>query len=333
MSDTYKSYLKRNLKNVVAKFGDVAILDEIAEDNLATALAQKINNKADSSDLTAVSNKVTTLIGNETGDDTKSARAIAAEEVAKIVDGADESFDTLQEIATWISTHSNSATEMNAAIVALKGKTVLGTYTPEEGSEPVEYATVKAYVEAYVAEQIASNITLASLSANVTGDGNVITAFSYDPATGAFTATKGLTAAQLSDISVNATATGEGNVLTGFTYDAETGVFTPVKGLSALTLTSLSIAAAASGEGNVVTGITYDNTTGIFTLVKGVTALTASDISGAASGDGNVVTDLSYDADTGAFTASKGKTAILEEDLVDLTPAEIDELFGITSGD
>lgn len=257
MADTFKTYLKRNLKNVIAKFGDVALLDEIAESNLANDLKTKINGKAEQTDVTALSNKVTTLIGTETGDDAKSARAIASEEVAKIVANADESFDTLKEIADWISTHSSDATEMNSAIVALKGKTVLGTYVPEGETDPVEYATVKAYVEAYVAEQIASNITLNSLSV--------------------------------------ATATGTGNVVTGLSYDPATGAFTPS---------------------------------------KGITALTAGDISGSATGDGNVVTGFSYDEDTGAFTANKGNTAVMEEDLVDLTDAEIDALFGIeSSGD
>lgn len=39
-----------------------------------------------------------------------------AEEIAKIVANAPEDFDTLKEIADWISTHSDSATAMNSAI-------------------------------------------------------------------------------------------------------------------------------------------------------------------------------------------------------------------------
>ena len=64
-----------------------------------------------------VSGKVTTLIGSDSG---KSARTIASEEVAKIVADADESFDTLKEIADWISTHSESASAMNSQISANK---------------------------------------------------------------------------------------------------------------------------------------------------------------------------------------------------------------------
>lgn len=56
---------------------------------------------------------VDTLVGDDTN---KSARAIAAEETAKIVAGADTSYDTLKEIADWISSHTTSATAMNTQI-------------------------------------------------------------------------------------------------------------------------------------------------------------------------------------------------------------------------
>lgn len=285
-----KQYFTRNLKRVIAKFGDVALLDEIAKGNLAQALQDEIDAKASSAALATLSGKVTTLIGNETGDDAKSARTMAAEEVAKIVAEAPTSFDTLKEIADWISTHEDDASAMNSAIIALKAKTVLGTYIPTGETDPVEYATVKAYVEAYVAQQIADNITLQDLSvASATGNGNVLTGFTYDDTTGVFTPVKGLTAAQLSDLSV-AAATGDGNVITGFTYDPQTGIFTPAKGLTAISLTNLSIAANADGNGNVVTGLSYNNVTGVFTVVK-------------------------------------AETAVMVDDLVDLTNAEIDALF------
>lgn len=79
---------------------------------------------------------ISTLQGTDTN---KSARAIAAEEVAKIVDGAPESFDTLKELSDWISTHGNDATAMNSAITKLQG-IVAGI-----GGEG-EKATVVAYV-------------------------------------------------------------------------------------------------------------------------------------------------------------------------------------------
>lgn len=66
-------------------------------------------------DVDALETTVTTLIGSDTG---KTARAIAAEETAKIVAGADESYDTLKEIADWISSHTTDAASMNSQINA-----------------------------------------------------------------------------------------------------------------------------------------------------------------------------------------------------------------------
>lgn len=92
--------------------------------------------------MTTAEGKITTLIGE---DASKSARAIAAEEVAKIVDGADSSYDTLKEIADWISGHKTDATAMNSAIIALEG-IVDGIGGDGE----------KATVVAYVTDAIAS---------------------------------------------------------------------------------------------------------------------------------------------------------------------------------
>lgn len=64
-------------------------------------------------DVDALETTVTTLIGSDTG---KTARAIAAEETAKIVAGADKSYDTLKEIADWISSHTTDAASMNSQI-------------------------------------------------------------------------------------------------------------------------------------------------------------------------------------------------------------------------
>ena len=80
------------------------------------------------------------LVGSVTGDNTKSARAIAQEEVAKIVDSAPDSFDTLKEIAAWISEHGNDALAMQNAITALQN------IVDGIGGEG-EKATVKAYVD------------------------------------------------------------------------------------------------------------------------------------------------------------------------------------------
>lgn len=61
--------------------------------------------------------KVSTLIGTDTN---KSVRGIAAEEVATIVAGADESYDTLKEISDWIKGHPNNVGEINSEITTIK---------------------------------------------------------------------------------------------------------------------------------------------------------------------------------------------------------------------
>lgn len=87
--------------------------------------------------VTTVEEKVTTLIGD---DASKSARTIASEEVAKIVAGADASYDTLKEIADWISSHKTDATAMNSAITTLEG-IVDGIGGDGEKTTVVEYVT------------------------------------------------------------------------------------------------------------------------------------------------------------------------------------------------
>ena len=64
--------------------------------------------------------KVDTLVGSDTG---KSVRTIANEELAAqlIPANANESLDTLQEIAAWIQAHPADASAMNSAISALEG--------------------------------------------------------------------------------------------------------------------------------------------------------------------------------------------------------------------
>lgn len=68
--------------------------------------------------VSTVEGKVATLVGSDAD---KSARSIAAEEVAKIVAGADTAYDTLKEISDWISSHKTDAAAMNSAITKLEG--------------------------------------------------------------------------------------------------------------------------------------------------------------------------------------------------------------------
>ncbi|MGN5456817.1 MAG: hypothetical protein ACI4XN_12550 [Candidatus Kurthia intestinigallinarum] len=84
-----------------------------------TGLQDTLDGKAAASDVTALSGKVTTLIGTDAD---KSVRTIANEELAAqlIPENAKESLDTLQEIASWIQSHPDDASAMNTRIGALE---------------------------------------------------------------------------------------------------------------------------------------------------------------------------------------------------------------------
>lgn len=106
-----------------------------------------------------------------------------AEEIAKVVASAPADFDTLKEIADWISTHSNSATAMNSAIQENKDavsslKTLLGVDSSTNLWTSSELTNIKADVtkakeditalETAGAEQ---DKNIARLTKEVEGDG------------------------------------------------------------------------------------------------------------------------------------------------------------------
>lgn len=157
--------------------GALASKDTVSESDLASDLKTKVNTSAtnshthsnkteldkiasgDKAKWDAAASNATTLVGTDTG---KSARAIAAEETAKIVAGADTSFDTLKEIADWISTHKTDATAMNSAIAKLEA------IVDGIGGDG-EKATVVAYVQdAITALKIGDYAKAADLAALAT---------------------------------------------------------------------------------------------------------------------------------------------------------------------
>lgn len=153
---------------------DAALQDEIdaLEDKVGTVPENKtvVEMIADAQtaatyDDTALAGKVNTLVGEDAN---KSARTIASEEVAKIVAGADEAYDTLKEISDWISSHTTDAASMNSAILALQA-IVDGIGDTESG----EKATVVAYVTDAIAAlnigDYAKAADLTALAARVTG--------------------------------------------------------------------------------------------------------------------------------------------------------------------
>lgn len=207
--------------------------------NFAAEAFRRFPTKAD---VTAVDTKVDTLIGSDTG---KSARTIATEELAAqlIPASAQEALDTLQEIAAWIQSHPAEAAAINA-------KLTLGTH--EVGGEQVQYETVKAYVEAYVADQISASeldgsnaisvsegaisLILDTLNANgleITASGLKL-GLASSSANGALSSTDYAKFNAKQEQVVVPTATGTGNVITGATLNADNKTFEFTKGLTAL---------------------------------------------------------------------------------------------------
>lgn len=125
----------KDLADLAAKVGTLettveGIKTEIgakaAGETAATGIYKYVDDKvaaATPEGYTGVKADVTKLVGTDKGEDgraNKTVREIASEEVAKIVNGADESFDTLKEVADWISTHGTDAATMNTQINANK---------------------------------------------------------------------------------------------------------------------------------------------------------------------------------------------------------------------
>lgn len=184
-----KDYIDQKVSDVVAGsidgLGALASKDQVAETDLAADLAQKLNGKAEQTGLEAeiarataaegqnandidalegrmdtAEGQITTLVGADSG---KSVRTIANEELAAqlIPENAQESLDTLAEIAAWIQDHPDDAAAMNASIEALQA-ILDGIGDTESG----EKATVVAYVtDAIAALNIGDYATAAQLTA------------------------------------------------------------------------------------------------------------------------------------------------------------------------
>ena len=152
---------------------------QVSESDLDAALTAVLAAKAAKAD-------VATLIGTDTG---KSVRTIANEELAAqlIPEGAQESLDTLTEIAQWIQDHPDDATAMNTAIAKLNG-IVAGI-----GGEDDDYATVMAAIEGKIAAAMesisagATKVEASETNGNIKIDGVETTVYTH-PTTAAVTA-------------------------------------------------------------------------------------------------------------------------------------------------
>lgn len=156
--------LSVNGANVAVKgLAALAYKAQVSESDLDAALTAVLAAKAAKAD-------VDTLIGTDTG---KSVRTIANEELAAqlIPEGAQESLDTLTEIAQWIQDHPDDAAAMNTAIAKLNG-IVAGI-----GGEDDDYATVMAAIEGKIAAALtdisegATKVEASETNGNIKIDG------------------------------------------------------------------------------------------------------------------------------------------------------------------
>lgn len=140
---------------------------QVSESDLDAALTAVLAAKAAKAD-------VDTLIGTDTG---KSVRTIANEELAAqlIPEGAQESLDTLTEIAQWIQDHPDDAAAMNTAIAKLNG-IVAGI-----GGEDDDYATVMAAIEGKIAAT--TKVEASEINGNIKIDGEETTVYTHPTTT------------------------------------------------------------------------------------------------------------------------------------------------------
>ena len=119
----------------------LAITDATAEDGSVTYTIT-LTDVASDSEFKTVKAAVETLVGSDAN---MSARAIVQDEVTKQLtsENISESFDTLKEMAEWLSSHPQDVTEMNEAIEALENKVGAGvsgtTLTAEIARVESEY--------------------------------------------------------------------------------------------------------------------------------------------------------------------------------------------------
>ena len=170
----------------VSEFIDEAKQNYQAINNALSETAKSLSTKADKTALTAevaratqseaqIDGKINTIIADDAG---KSARTIAAEEVAKVVADAPADFDTLKEIAEYIESDKTGAAQMVTKIDDNANAIAAETHRAQEAE-----AALRGAVDGK-ADKVA-NATSGNLVA-IGNDGNLVD--SGNMVAGAFTA-------------------------------------------------------------------------------------------------------------------------------------------------
>lgn len=141
----------------VAGLQAMAYKANVSESDLDTALAAVLAAKAETTDLSDLAARVTTnegaidtLNGSSTMVGSVAYQVAAA--VAQIVADAPEAYDTLKEIADWISSHADSAAAMNSQIST--NKSDIAALAALVGSLPAGAASTT--IVDYIAEAVSA---------------------------------------------------------------------------------------------------------------------------------------------------------------------------------
>ena len=177
-TDSFANYTTTELMNKAID-DKIAAIDSSA---LQAAIAQNASDiaaevtrakAAESANATAIA----ALVGTVEGDNAKSVRTIAAEEVAKVVDSAPEAFDTLKEIADWIGEDTTGAAAMSAAIatntadIATNAAAIAVLNGDGDGSVVKQITTAINAIPTATAE--VAGLVKASETISVTADGTM----------------------------------------------------------------------------------------------------------------------------------------------------------------
>lgn len=157
-------YVKVTVTQVEGIVTDVAVVEDlsaITEAISSEAETARAAEKANADAIAAEKARIDALVGEKDDegnfvDAGKSVRAIAAEEVAEIVAGADEAYDTLKEIADWIANHPEDAAGYNERIVA--NATAIENITKENGAIDTAVANAKTEIVGTLAEGDAATL-------------------------------------------------------------------------------------------------------------------------------------------------------------------------------
>lgn len=116
--DEYKQYLKDYLETYYwTSAQTINYVQNELSDFSGSDIDEDVVKNIVITETSALSETIKILIDSDSG---KSARSIAAEEVAKVVANADADFDTLKEIADWIQNDTTGAAKMANDIEYLK---------------------------------------------------------------------------------------------------------------------------------------------------------------------------------------------------------------------